>query len=588
MRNSDGGPMIAPINLRNVGDVLRVKSVIDGQLEYAAPTFATQPRRWQATKLGKLITPGATNRAYWPQVIDVTDMDSWPCDYIMTFSTDHSTGGIYLWVCTGDPSASANWKSYDAALANGDFDAIAVKPAANPIYNPSTIGTSVETAHSLYVDGKWYVTTHQAGVPGADGIQTTTLSIGEGETGLLDLAPAPTPIILDYDPAEFPGDGHCGYFVKALNPFPAIPYKFIGYSIHGGTNDYHLAQWGSDDLETWDRLAILDRENDLIGLPSGWVMATQISDFGTLADGNTIAIASSVVTGGAIRDSQLYQVSIDDRGRKFTSQAIPFIEQGESGEFDSREIDHFTTVDHNGQKYLFYTATDDSNANTIGVAAIELKSHTHGMPKLSPARDDFTFRRYHDFTSGTLPSWLETAHTGSGSHAFVATGIALSASSGNWAGMRLKNSLTPDTVGRIAIRLYGSYSTVTTRIPVLGFFEATETGDLSGDERAIAQTYSSIAGRARLEIKSGGVVAQTGDDLYDWGYQDNEATAARSIGLDWHCDSDQMHLVVGDGFATYESVDASAIDTSQAMRAGISASFGNLVIGAIEILWGRD
>ena len=61
---------------------------------------------------------------YYPTLVDMDGVEDFPFDYALYFSTDHHTaeGGIWLYVCNGAPSDPKNWKSYDRAVADGDFD----------------------------------------------------------------------------------------------------------------------------------------------------------------------------------------------------------------------------------------------------------------------------------------------------------------------------------------------------------------------------------------------------------------------------------------------------------------------------------
>lgn len=94
------------------------------------------------------------------------DVDGFPFEYALCFSTDHHSGdgGIWLYGCNGDPVESGNWKSYDRALAEGDFDFLENKPAGNPIFVDKIQGSRTETPRVKVVDCIVHMTYHNRGV----------------------------------------------------------------------------------------------------------------------------------------------------------------------------------------------------------------------------------------------------------------------------------------------------------------------------------------------------------------------------------------------------------------------------------------
>lgn len=54
-------------------------------------------------------------------------------------------GGIWLYVGNGTSTDAANWESYDQAVADGAFDYLEEKPAANPIFVDTVQGRQTAT-----------------------------------------------------------------------------------------------------------------------------------------------------------------------------------------------------------------------------------------------------------------------------------------------------------------------------------------------------------------------------------------------------------------------------------------------------------
>ena len=104
---------------------------------------------------------------YYTTLVSMRDVERFPFDYALYFSTDHEDGpgGIWLYVCNGLPTDARNWKSYDEAIAAGDFDHLTDKPLANPIYQDPAQGTGhTETPHANVIEGTVYMTYHKNGI----------------------------------------------------------------------------------------------------------------------------------------------------------------------------------------------------------------------------------------------------------------------------------------------------------------------------------------------------------------------------------------------------------------------------------------
>ncbi len=98
---------------------------------------------------------------YYTCLVKMDGVAGFPFDYALYFSTDHDEkGGIWLYLCKGIPSAARNWKSYDQAVADGDFAHLKIKPEKNPVYSDTVQGYSSETPYANVIGGKVYMTYH--------------------------------------------------------------------------------------------------------------------------------------------------------------------------------------------------------------------------------------------------------------------------------------------------------------------------------------------------------------------------------------------------------------------------------------------
>jgi hypothetical protein len=216
-----------------------------GQLPASHFAFEESVRLFPTPKV-----PG--DGACWLSLVPMKGVKGFPFDYALFFSTDHErTGGIWMYVCKGIPTDPKGWKSYDQAVADGDFDHIAKKPEKNPIFVDKTEGRSTETPTANVIDGVVHLTYHNLG---AGRSQSTLLCTSSDGVNFARINGKKSSVILDYKGG--PGNGHTGYFRWRVNPFSGVDAKYVGYSLHGGGDRYYMAQWVSNDAKQWKRLKV--------------------------------------------------------------------------------------------------------------------------------------------------------------------------------------------------------------------------------------------------------------------------------------------------------------------------------------------
>ena len=561
---------------------------IDGML--------VENRRWHVDKVEQIINPDADDLAYFPDAHDVRGMAEWPCDFILLTSTDHGEGGIYLYLCTGDPSLTANWKSYDQAVTDGDFVGVEDVPSVNPIYRRAQ---QMETPSAIFENGVWHLFTHQNTEPNSLGSQTTTLSVGQGELGLLRLDFAPIDrVALDYDPAEFPGNGHTGNAHMGLNPFPDVlnpdtgeSFKYLATSIHGGTDLNHTGLWGTDTLTNddgsatrWQRVAYFNSDGALNGLSEGGVMG-QTPDFGTIANGLSIQRGVTVGSGIDDRPADLYQVQLGSDGGTKESDVVLVMPRGVAGSFDELEIGFHTSLEFEGKRVILYTGVDASGKNSIGSAIAELKPHNQPMPSHNPPRVSSTYCRHHDFrTDQRLPNWLEIS--GNETVSFGPDGVTISSPNGEWMGLSSVEKLIPADVGQLAITLIDSFGT-DDRVPLIGAFAAGAVDPNNSPDRVSVVTLSNLDGVARLQSHVGGSLSSQAAGRYDWGFaNDEEVGSKRDIGMIWIPSHDRAQLRAGQILTPVDQIDTTGVDKTSPYELSVKVFNDSMTIGAITIEYG--
>ena len=139
---------------------------------------------------------------YYTCLVPMKDVESFPFDYALYFSPDHhrGEGGIWLYVCSGDPTDASNWTSYDDAVVAGHFDHLVNKPAANPIHLDNVQGTGhTETPHANVIDGVVYLTYHKNGI---EHTQRTMLATSSDGVNFARINGDDDSVVLTYDVVE--------------------------------------------------------------------------------------------------------------------------------------------------------------------------------------------------------------------------------------------------------------------------------------------------------------------------------------------------------------------------------------------------
>lgn len=340
------------------------------------------------TKTGSLIErpedmqqPGP----YYTCLVDMRGVKEFPYDYALYFSTDHGKkGGIWLWVCNGSPTVADNWKSYDWALANGDFDYLTDKPAANPIFVDNKQGNQTETPHLNIIDGTVYMTYHNNS---AGRKQSTLLATSGDGVNFSRINGDKNSIILDYKGP--PGDGHTGYFRWGPNPFSGVKQKYVGYSLHGGGNNFHSAMWASDDAFNWEKLEVFTPKEGHAIEDDQLLIWHELdpNSITSLGNGEYVAICAggNRASGRAARVVELYEIFLADDGRTLTRECRKIMAHGSEDSDDAEEVAEPTTLIIGDTWHMLYVGTkENGKVNTVMGATGKLNKNAAQSPALSP------------------------------------------------------------------------------------------------------------------------------------------------------------------------------------------------------------
>ena len=374
----------------------RMASADDGEPTASAEKGQTL---FSFEKCGKLISrpegmpaPGP----YYTCLVKMDKLEGFPFEYALYFSTDHASGkgGIWLYVGNGTPTDAANWKSYDQAVADGAFDYLEKKPAANPIFVDTVQGRQTETPHANVIDGEVYMTYHNAR---AGHNQSTLLATSPDGVNFTRINGDDDSVILDYDPKQEPGDGHTGYLRWRPNPFPDVDYKYIGYSLHGGGDDFYGAMWASNDAIHWDKLQIFDSIEGHAVEGERIVRRRSIdpNSITHIGGGEFVAICSlgHRSSGGRRRVLDLYEIFLGSDGKTLTRPCRKILSHGTPDAYDAEELETPTTIILGDTWHMIYVGVRNKARENTALAAVGKLDLS--VPKPAPLPPEERTRDFH-------------------------------------------------------------------------------------------------------------------------------------------------------------------------------------------------
>ncbi|TFG24536.1 MAG: hypothetical protein EU529_03985 [Promethearchaeota archaeon] len=307
---------------------------------------------------------------YYPCLVPMNGLKDFPFDYALYFSTDHhrGRGGIWLYLCNGIPSEGENWKSYNQARVDGDFDYLVDKPKNNPIFVDRIQGKHhTETPHVNIIDGLVYMTYHHSS---RLGLQPTLLATSPDGINFERIKGRNDSVILK---ARGNG-GHTGYFRWAPNPFHRVEYKYIGYSLHGGGDNYHSAMWGSNDAKKWDKLHIFTPREGFAMKDKNLIMIwheINPNAVEKIGDDEYILISAggNRASGGKARIVKLFEIFLAGDGKTLTRESREIFPENTLELPDDEEAAEPTMIRIDKTWHLIYVGTTNkAKRNTIMTA----------------------------------------------------------------------------------------------------------------------------------------------------------------------------------------------------------------------------
>jgi hypothetical protein len=321
---------------------------------------------------------------YYTCLVKMDNVSKFPFDYALYFSTDHDkTGGIWLYLCKGIPSEARNWKSYDQAVADGDFDYLKVKPKKNPVFSDTVQGHSSETPHANVIDGKVYMTYHN--IVGGKRGQATLLATSPDGINFSRIHGDKDSVILE-GPVN-----HTGYFRWAPNRFAGVKHRYVGYSLFGGGANFRSAMWVSDDAIRW-KINQIFRPLEGHAMPEAdrlliW-HEMDPNSITPLGNGKYVALCGggNRASGSMQRVVELYEIFLAADGKTLYAESRKVVKQGAMGSDDAEEVSEPTTALIGDTWHMIYVgAKNQGKENTVMSATGKLDKMVPEPRKLGKA-----------------------------------------------------------------------------------------------------------------------------------------------------------------------------------------------------------
>jgi hypothetical protein len=176
-----------------------------------------------------------------------------------------------------------------------------------------------------------------------------------------------------------------------------VDYKYVGYSLHGGGNNFHGAMWASNDAVKWDRIQIFDAIEGYAVEGNGIVRRRAIAPNSITSLGNGEFVALCCIgnrsSGGRARVLELYEVYLAADGKTLTREGRKVLSNGPPGSYDEEEIDGPTVIRIGDTWHLIYVgAKGKASVNTIMGATGKLNL---SAPKSTELKPEDRKRDYH-------------------------------------------------------------------------------------------------------------------------------------------------------------------------------------------------
>lgn len=511
------------------------------------------------------MTSGSGN--YYNVTVDMTHLPSFPGDLACYCSTDHDATGQYDGIYMSYRKAGV-WYTYDQGVANGDFNYLATKPAANPIYRDTVAGSQCETPFIAWVEDKFVLTYQMYGV----GTEQSTLRAlgGDGVNFTRDR------VVLDYATGVEVGNGHTGYLRWWLNKFPGVNYKYVGYALHGGKTNGLAQMCGCNDprVDNWTTIAILEKTmgDILVGsnIHPDKAVKWYTADVGSIRQNGRywemLCGVGTPVSGTAISDKTTYWVTLADDGYTVIGTPRLVIDHGGASDADSFSAQITTAV---GDR-CFYDAVTAANARTTAGAIIETSEEMEGMTKPSVYPPTSAVTTTFDFAASTskptgLTEVIETVALFD-----YATNVKITAAFDDGGYLFMDNGFIPNDTEFVEwwVEDIKVITQPTTRSLMIGFSSDKSKLSLQSETLMLSSGLEADAGTIKAVQRVNGAETNNEAITATWGYgwfSNYAAKAPKSVGVRWYPQLGLVYLLGASGISYHQITLNPSFDKSKTL-----------------------
>ena len=411
------------------------EAVISPAVTFARSTYAQTKTGVVAARQSQMAAGG--NGVYWGDLFKMPST-AFPDRIFNYCSTDHdpADGGIYLFVCVGNPKTPANWKRYEDAVSAGWLDDFTTKPSANPIFiGAQSTGNQrqCETPRVRKVGSKFVMTYQLSGITnsrfgGQYRNQATLRALSDDGVNWVK---GNNTALLEVPLGAAIGDGHTGYLRWGLNPFPGVinpvtgvKYVYVGYGLIGGSNRSTQAQWGTDDpvAGNWTLITPLHKAAGRAS-PGGpydnkfsfnWNTMAMDAIRQTRQGWAVLMTAAQIGSGLATQIGSTYEVLLGDDGITVLGKPQLVIDRGGSGAVDEATASLAAPIVFGDDRIIMYNAATSSDEKTNVMTAGPLRNPQNTwFDPLVPAIPATVTKKTANFKGATsIPAGFEVVTSG--------------------------------------------------------------------------------------------------------------------------------------------------------------------------------
>jgi hypothetical protein len=383
-------------------------------------------------------------------------------------------------------------------------------------------------------------------------------------------------IVLDYSTGTAAGNGHTGYLRFGLNKFPDVPYKYIGYALHGGKVNGFMQLCGCNDprVDLWTTINVLQKTTGDIFLgtdiPASNAVEWNTVDVGSLRQVGRywmLLVGIGIPTAGTTASGKLtYWVPLADDGYTIVGNPILAIDKGEASDADSFSAQITSIV---GDR-CFYDSITSANVRTTSGATIEESSQMVEVERPSAFPPASAITTTFDFSATTSKPVGLTEVVEAVALFDYATDVKITAAFDDGAYLFVDNGFIPDNCEFVEwwVEDIRTITSPTTRSLMVGFASSKSKLSSQVDTIMVSSGLEADAGTIKViqKVNSAETDNVAVSSVWGFGWFSNYAARAKkSTGIRWYPQLNLMYLLGESGIVCEPITVNASFDTSKTL-----------------------